>query len=121
MARQVGKLPAVNLRKLKAGMHGDGGGLYLQVTASGARTWIFRFKPPSGRTREMGLGSLNTISLAEARETAGECRKLCRDGVDLIEQRRAKLAAARNQSAKIMTLTLAPSATSQRSGPVGGT
>jgi integrase len=103
MAREVAKLPAVNLRKLKAGMHNDGGGLYLQVTASGARSWIYRFKAPSGRTREMGLGSLNTISLAEAREVARECRKLCRDGVDPIEQRRAKLAAARIESAKIMT------------------
>jgi integrase len=103
MVRQAAKLPAVNLRKLKAGMHGDGGGLYLQVTASGARTWIFRFKAPSGRTREMGLGSLNTISLAEAREMAQECRKLCRDRIDPIEQRRAKLAATRIESVKILT------------------
>jgi integrase len=103
MARQLGKLPAVSLRKLKAGMHGDGGGLYLQVTASGARTWIFRFKAVNGRTREMGLGSLNTITLGEARETARECRKISRDGIDPIEQRRAKLAAARIESAKIMT------------------
>jgi integrase len=103
MMRQMGKLPAVSLRKLKAGMHGDGGGLYLQVTESGARTWIYRFKAPSGRTREMGLGSLNTISLAEAREAARDCRKLCRDGTDPIEQRREKLAATRIESAKIMT------------------
>ena len=103
MARQLAKLPAVNLRKLKAGMHGDGGGLYLQVTASGARTWIFRFKAPNGRTREMGLGSLNTISLAEARDTARECRKLCRDRIDPIEQRQARLAATRIESAKMMT------------------
>jgi len=103
MAREVAKLPAVNLRRLKAGMHNDGGGLYLQVTASGARTWIYRFKASNGRTREMGLGSLNTISLAEAREVSRDCRKLCRDGIDPIEQRRAKLAAARIESAKIMT------------------
>jgi hypothetical protein len=54
------------------GMYGDGGGLWLQITASknGGRpnkSWIFRYAAGS-RTREMGLGSLATVSLAEARE-----------------------------------------------------
>ena len=37
MARGIGRLSAVAVPKLKPGMHADGGGLYLQVTASGAR------------------------------------------------------------------------------------
>jgi hypothetical protein len=53
--------------------------LCLQVIPSGARSWVFRFSL-FGRAREMGLGSLDTVSLAEAREAALECRKLLREG-----------------------------------------
>ncbi len=83
-------------------MHGDGGGLYLQVTPSGARTWIFRFKL-GGRAREMGLGPTHTVSLAEAREKARECRKLVLEGIDPIEARNAKRAEARLAAATAMT------------------
>jgi hypothetical protein len=33
------------------GYYGDGGGLFLQVSAGGAKSWIFRFKA-DGRRRE---------------------------------------------------------------------
>ena len=80
-------------------MYADGNGLYLQVTASGARSWIYRYML-HGRAREMGLGSLRDFSLAEVRARATECRKLRADGIDPIESRRAardgqKLAAAK--------------------------
>jgi integrase len=53
-----------------------------------------------GRAREMGLGSLNDVSLAEARKRAAECRLLKSGTTDPIEARRserkeAELAAAR--------------------------
>jgi Arm DNA-binding domain len=94
VARGVWRLSASSLRRLPAGVHGDGAGLWLQVTTSGARSWIFRFCL-FGRAREMGLGSLNTVSLEEAREAALQCRKLLREGRDPIDERKAKLAAAR--------------------------
>ena len=103
MARRIGKLPPVALQKpMKPGMHADGGGLYLQVTASGAKSWIFRFML-NGRAREMGLGPLHTVSLAEARERATECRKLRLDGIDPVEDRKAKRAAP-----GVTTATTAP-------------
>lgn len=103
MARQIGKLAPVTLGKaMKPGMHADGGGLYLQVTESGARSWIFRFML-HGRAREMGLGSLHTFSLADARERAREHRKLLADGIDPIEHRKAQRAGERLAAATAIT------------------
>ena len=83
-------------------MYPDGGGLYLQVTASGAKSWIYRFTL-HGRTREMGLGPLHTISLAMAREKATECRRLRLNGVDPIEVRRDERIQAQLEAARAMT------------------
>jgi integrase len=102
MARGMGRLAAVALPKLKPGMHADGGGLYLQVTESGARTWIYRFML-NGRAREMGLGPLHIVSLAEAREKARECRKIRHEGIDPIEARNARKAETRLAAATAMT------------------
>ena len=56
-------------------MYADGGGLYLQVTASGAKSWIYGFSL-NGRAREMGLGPLHTISLSDARAPATDRAKI---------------------------------------------
>ncbi len=57
MARQVQRLSARTAATLtKAGRHADGGGLYLNVTESGAKSWVFMWKV-AGRRREIGLGS----------------------------------------------------------------
>ena len=104
--RRDNKLAAVALTKLKPGMHGDGGGLWLQVTPNG-RSWIFRYSF-AGRAREMGLGSQRTVSLSEARDAARECRKLLAGTpttppVDPIEHRRALRNARRVETAKAMS------------------
>jgi integrase len=102
MARGIGRLSAVALPKLKAGMHTDGGGLYLQVTGSGAKTWVYRFML-HGRAREMGLGPLHIVTLSEAREKTRECRKLRHEGVDPIEARKAKHVEERLAAATALT------------------
>ena len=104
--RSDNKLSAVSLTKLKPGMYGDGGGLWLQVTQNG-RSWIFRYTI-HGRAREMGLGSLKTVGLSEARTAAKECRKLVAGTpvtppVDPIEHRRALHQASRIDAAKAMS------------------
>ncbi|MCA8930848.1 MAG: DUF4102 domain-containing protein, partial [Rhodospirillaceae bacterium] len=66
-----------------AGLYADGGGLYLQVTAAGAKTWIFRFQI-AGRRRDMGLGSARVVTLAEARAKAQDARRLVAQGIDPI-------------------------------------
>ena len=89
-------------RTREPGLYADGGGLYLQVTHADARSWIFRFML-NGRARSMGLGSLHTLTLAEARNKATECRKLCLDGIDPIEVRQRVRSAAQLDAAKAMT------------------
>nr|WP_283206733.1 site-specific integrase [Methylobacterium iners] len=98
-----GKLTALGVARLKTpGMYGDGGGLWLQVTGKGAKSWIFRFTL-SGKAREMGLGSAGTFSLAEARDKALSCRKLCAEGIDPIEAKRAQMDQARLEAARAIT------------------
>mgnify|MGYP002622784146 CR=1 FL=1 len=89
------------------GLRADGGGLYLQVTlsADGAprRSWLFRYRSPCGRRREMGLGPTEIVSLVAAREAAEAAVKLLRDGIDPIEQRRETRAAAACAPARLMS------------------
>tara|TARA_R110001592_G_scaffold363248_4_gene682160 strand:- start:8349 stop:9659 length:1311 start_codon:yes stop_codon:yes gene_type:complete len=59
----------------------DGGGLFLQVSPSGAKSWIFRRRDSSGKVPEVGLGSFSEVGLGKAREIAGEIWKLTSAGV----------------------------------------
>lgn len=71
------------------GYYADGGGLYLQVSKAGTKSWIYRYTIEK-RTREMGLGALTVTTLKQAREKADEYRKLVAAKKDPIEQRDAK-------------------------------
>ena len=76
----------------KTNNYADGGGLYLQVTAGKHginKSWVFRWTE-AGRTREMGLGSLDTWSLVQARDLARECRQKIAQGIDPIAERQAR-------------------------------
>jgi integrase len=88
----------------KPGYYGDGGGLILRVADSGSKVWLFRYKT-QGRVREMGLGPIRDVSLAEARESAREARRLRRAGIDPIDAKRQRQAAARLDAAKMITFS----------------
>lgn len=88
MAKLSNRLSARTVSTAKPGMHADGDGLYLIVTAAGARRWTFIFFWHGKRT-EMGLGPLADVSLAEARAATATARRLIRDGVNPIEARKA--------------------------------
>jgi integrase len=111
--RKIGKLTAIQINRLpqptpradgkqRNNLFGDGGGLWLQVTSRGARTWLFRFRH-SGKAHAMGLGPLHTVSLAEARIRARECRQLLLDGINPLETRRVKRQGELVAAAKTMT------------------
>lgn len=93
MARAFNQLSARRAATLvDAGLYPDGGGLYLQITASGGKSWIFRFMQ-RGRRHDMGLGPVRTFGLAEAREAATAARKQVFNSIDPIDARRASRAA----------------------------
>jgi hypothetical protein len=75
-------------RITKPGRHGDGQGLYLQVTKAGVKSWLLRYER-GWRERYMGLGPLQKIGLPEARERARAARQQLLDGTDPLDTRRA--------------------------------
>lgn len=95
MGSEMGKrvrmrLSAVGIKaKNEPGYYADGDGLYLQVSASGSKSWILRFML-NKRSRDMGLGSTSTYTLAEAREKARKYRQMLDDGIDPIEHRKTE-------------------------------
>ena len=103
MARQINRLSPLQVSRLKKpGLYPDGAGLYLQVGPSSTKSWVLRFML-AGKAREMGLGPLHTISLADARKRAQAGRQLLLLGIDPIEQRRQRVAAIRASEAKVVT------------------
>ena len=75
MARALNRLTVREVASLKeAGRHADGGGLYLRIAPSGARSWGFMYVI-NGKRTELGLGSVASIPLATARRLAGEMRE----------------------------------------------
>jgi hypothetical protein len=84
----VNALTAMGISKLSApGRYADGNGLYLVVDKSGAKRWVLR-TVVRGRRRDMGLGGIRTVSLAQARRTAQRYRAIARSGGDPLEERR---------------------------------
>ena len=86
------KLTAKAVLNAKAGRHADGGGLYLLVKPTGARSWLLRVQV-DGRRRDIGLGSVETSALA-MRSDIGE-------DLPLEEKSRLTLAEARELSARL--------------------
>lgn len=68
----------------------DGGGLWLVQKGEG-RYWIFSYTL-AGRRREMGIGPLHTVGLADARERAAKAREMVKDGKDPIRDKRQAIA-----------------------------
>lgn len=86
------------------GYHRCGPGLYLQVAKGGTKSWLFRFTSPvTSKQREMGLGSLNIISLAQARNLALECRRQLLEGLDPLAEQRTNKQARQLQQARTIT------------------
>ena len=103
MARLIEKLTPLAVSKCtKPGYYGDGAGLWLQISKSGSKSWVFRFTL-SKKQREMGLGAVHTVTLPEARAKAKECRLLLLEGKDPLDTRKASKLTEALERAKMMT------------------
>lgn len=100
MPKKARELSATEVRRLshaisKNGnaynaLHPVGGvsGLLLQVTPSGARSWIYRTMI-GGKRRSIGLGAFPDVPLADARNKAREMRDRIKEGIDPLEESKA--------------------------------
>lgn len=100
MPKQAKELSALDIRRLEhTGQNrnvtfsvGGVSGLLVQITPTGAKTWILRTQVGEKR-REIGLGGYPDVTLAGARERAREAKDAIRQGIDPVEQRKAARAA----------------------------
>jgi integrase len=103
MAKKVERLSALAVAKAnEPGLYPDGAGLYLRVGRGGAKSWAFRFML-NRKAREMGLGGLTKVSLADARRKATDARRLLADGLDPLTAKSERTAAQRVEAARSMT------------------
>lgn len=103
MTKAGNRLTAIKVAKAtKPGLIADGHGLYLRITQTGGKSWVFRYRR-DGRLHDMGLGPLHTVSLAEARAKALDIRRQRLDGADPLTAKREAAAKARVEDAKAMT------------------
>src|SRR6266478_5215491 len=86
------------VKSLQAGVHADGGGLYLVVRESGDRVWAFRFTDLEGKRAQMEFAragdrdgaSGDVLTLSSAREKARDYKvALKREGIDPRVKKRA--------------------------------
>jgi integrase len=59
--------------RIAPGVYADGGGLWLNVTDKGAKSWRFIYRW-EGKRPELGLGSYPAVGLADARRRAEDAR-----------------------------------------------
>src|SRR4029078_2723858 len=83
-----------SLMSLPPGRHADGRGLFLEVSPTGLRRWLVRASVKGGKRRELGLGRLEDVTIADAREQVAKIRRTARRGRYPLVQRRAKAAKA---------------------------
>jgi len=82
----INKLTVAEVKSLsKPGRFSDGGGLYLKVRKTGSKGWVF-IDRKNGKMTELGLGSLDFVTLADARSKARELRERTHKGLPLIEK-----------------------------------
>lgn len=91
MSKSINILSPRMVKTAGPGTHSDGGNLYLVVEKSGAKRWSFIFQF-DGRRREMGLGGVTSVGLADARQAATAARSLLVRNIDPISERRLQRA-----------------------------
>jgi Arm DNA-binding domain len=100
----AGKLKPLEVaRMVTPGKFPDGDGLYLVVAGSTSRNWSYRYWI-AGKERWHGLGSLQDVSLKDARLKRDAARQEVRAGVDIVQAKRM----ARDEAKAVSVATAAP-------------
>ena len=109
MARALHRLNARRVATLvDPGRYGDGGGLFLVVSHSGARKWVFRYRFHGGR-HDLGLGSARAVTLSKARELAASARTSLASEIDPLTTRRKPTTPTFGEIADQLVTALSPS------------
>jgi len=97
----INKLTARKVASLTAkGMYGDGAGLWLQIAKAGSKSWVFRYTR-NKKAIDMGLGSVTSTTLAQARTKAQEYRAILQTGQDPKKEREKELAGIEAENQRI--------------------
>ena len=100
-------LTAKQVQNAKRGRHLDAKGLYLEVSPTGSKRWLLRYSRPSGRgVTESALGSVEFVTLAQAREKAFDFRRSLASGLAPIAPRRTSFGQVANDVAAMKAATL---------------
>jgi integrase len=100
-------LTAKQVQSAKSGRHLDAKGLYLEVSPTGSKRWLIRFSRPGGRgVTEAALGSVEFVSLAQAREKAFDFRRRLASGLAPIAPRRTSFGQVASDVAAMKAATL---------------
>ncbi len=99
----INRLTARGIAALtEPGRHSDGGNLYLNISKTGSKSWVFFYRL-NGKQREMGIGPFPTVTLADARDKAAEARRLLAAGQDPLEAKKVAKAEAKAAAAGLTT------------------
>ena len=103
MAKEINRLSDRGIKSSKKpGWYPDGNGLYLQVSVTGTKSFVYRYKI-NGKERKRGLGAYPEHTLEMARNEADSCRRLRKKGIDPIERNKELELAKKVEKAKSKT------------------
>jgi integrase len=109
MARKINRLNGRAVTTIRQhGRHADGGGLYLSISPNGGRRWVFLFRW-HGKPTEIGFGSARDVTLARARELAGQARAKLAEGINPKDARKPSEGATFGECADRQIETMRPS------------
>ena len=104
MPKKAKELTALDVKRLtRPGRHSVGiiPGLLLVVKESGAKSWILRTVIGNKR-RNIGLGGYPEVTLAQARDKARAVKEIIEQGIDPVQQKKArKMALIMSQDSKM--------------------
>ena len=104
MGKHGRKLTAAFVRSVREpGLYWDEHGLVLRVKPSGYKQWIQRLFI-HGKRRELGLGPVRLVTLAEARDAALANRKVARAGGDPRTKRRSSVPTFERAASKVFAM-----------------